>query len=1073
MFNNTPMKKLLTVTLVYIFLIFGSLGNINAQTNSSARDWNELILEGIRNDFARPTIHARNLFHHSIICYDAWAAYDSSKEKYFLGETLNGYICEFTGVDFPADINADIDEARNTTIAYASYRFIQNRYSTSPDYAQTFNLINNYMLLHGYDISITSTQYETGGPAELGNYLAEQIQLYGYTDGSNELGGHVNTYYTGANPPIVMEQSGNPDIIDPNRWQAITLTSSIDQSGNPVLSTPEHLSPEWGDVTPFSLDASNYQELIRDGQTYKVYADTNAPAYLNLTDSSEWDSFYKWNHALVPIWQSHLDPADGVMWDISPASIGNNTWYPTDSSQYPAFYNLTDGGDPGIGHALNPITGLPYTPQIVPRGDYARVLAEFWADGLDSETPPGHWFEIYHYVTDQPTFERKWKGLGVDLDTLEYDVKAHLTLSGAMHDAAICSWSLKGYYDYIRPVSAIRYMADRGQSTDTLLASYDPNGIPLLAGYIELVQIGDPLAGASNENVGKIKLFTWKGPEYITDPLTDIAGVDWILAENWWPYQRPTFVTPPFAGFVSGHSTFSRAGAQIMEFMTGSEYFPGGLGEFEANQNDYLLFENGPSVPITLQWATYRDASDQCSLSRLWGGIHPPIDDIPGRMIGEQVGITAFNLADSIFASENSALISIIVSDSVITIADIGSQLTMDFEFNLPMDTSIVATIDLLPAPFLSVIAVNQIQWIDSLNLSVIFDVLISSIETTDTRVQLDNLFSGNGTPLNQYTCTGFFIVDTKMPSVSFSSPTELLLSDSLVGTALYEIDIQFDEQMDTNFKPSIDHESTQQLTNTVQYDFLSSEFIDSVTFHAYFQILEEGIEVDSVNLRIQNAKDFLGNFQEVFIDSNFIAIDTKNPNVTDLFANDYTLDQLNDPFNVVAFFDEEMFEDINVGLSFNPTISLPAILNYTDSGWVNSMIYSFDYELIASPSQSTLYDVTINSGVDLAGNLVVPFNVQDFVLIDQVVGINELKDSKFQLYPTILRSGEIVFIQNKESIGETTLEFELISPIGQVVQEIVFQGNGSKFTSAPIIQPVGMYYLKKGYTTHKLIIVE
>jgi len=337
----------------------------------------------------------------------------------------------------------------------------------------------------------------------------------------------------------------------------------------------------------------------------------------------------------------------------------------------------------------------------------------------------------------------------------------------------------------------------------------------------------------------------------------------------------------------------------------------------------------------------------------------------------------------------------------------------------------------------------------------------------------LDNLFSGNGTPLNQYTCTGFFIVDTKMPSVSFSSPTELLLSDSLVGTALYEIDIQFDEQMDTNFKPSIDHESTQQLTNTVQYDFLSSEFIDSVTFHAYFQILDEGIEVDSVNLRIQNAKDFLGNFQEVFIDSNFIAIDTKNPTVTDLFANDYTLDQLNDPFNVVAFFDEEMFEDINVGLSFNPTISLPAILNYTDSGWVNSMIYSFDYELIASPSQSTLYDVTINSGVDLAGNLVVPFNVQDFVLIDQVVGINELKDSKFQLYPTILRSGEIVFIQNKESIGETTLEFELISPIGQVVQKIVFQGNGSKFTSAPIIQPVGMYYLKKGYTTHKLIIVE
>ena len=46
------------------------------------------------------------------------------------------------------------------------------------------------------------------------------------------------------------------------------------------------------------------------------------------------------------------------------------------------------------------------------------------------------------------------------------------------------------------------------------------------------------------------------------------------------------------------------------------------------------MFEDGPSVDLTLQWATYRDAADQCSLSRIWGGIHPPADDIPGRLIG-------------------------------------------------------------------------------------------------------------------------------------------------------------------------------------------------------------------------------------------------------------------------------------------------------------------------------------------------------------------------------------------------------------------------------------------------------
>ena len=73
-----------------------------------------------------------------------------------------------------------------------------------------------------------------------------------------------------------------------------------------------------------------------------------------------------------------------------------------------------------------------------------------------------------------------------------------------------------------------------------------------------------------------------------------------FLGENWWPYQRPTFVTPPFAGFVSGHSTFSRAAAGILEKITGSPYFPGGLGEFTAIQNEFLHFEEGPSTTITL-----------------------------------------------------------------------------------------------------------------------------------------------------------------------------------------------------------------------------------------------------------------------------------------------------------------------------------------------------------------------------------------------------------------------------------------------------------------------------------------
>ena len=86
-----------------------------------------------------------------------------------------------------------------------------------------------------------------------------------------------------------------------------------------------------------------------------------------------------------------------------------------------------------------------------------------------------------------------------------------------------------------------------------------------------------------------------------------------------------------------------------MTLMTGDAFFPGGMGEFFAPQNEFLVFEDGPSMDITLQWATYRDASDQTSLSRIWGGIHPPADDLPGRLIGDVIGPEAFDKAKTYF----------------------------------------------------------------------------------------------------------------------------------------------------------------------------------------------------------------------------------------------------------------------------------------------------------------------------------------------------------------------------------------------------------------------------------------
>jgi len=90
-----------------------------------------------------------------------------------------------------------------------------------------------------------------------------------------------------------------------------------------------------------------------------------------------------------------------------------------------------------------------------------------------------------------------------------------------------------------------------------------------------------------------------------------------------------------------------------LTLFTGDAYFPGGMGTYTALEDEFLVFEDGPSMDIELQWATYRDAADQSALSRIWGGIHPPADDLPGRIIGEQVGIDAYQKAKSYYNDVN------------------------------------------------------------------------------------------------------------------------------------------------------------------------------------------------------------------------------------------------------------------------------------------------------------------------------------------------------------------------------------------------------------------------------------
>ncbi len=644
--------------LLMTFLVIPFL--INGQEHSIARKWMDTLLEMIKVDGQGPTIEARNIFHMTVGMYDAWAIYDEKAEPFLLGKTIRDFTCEFD-VSLLTQVD-NIDSLRGVVMSYAAYRILDFRYRQYGSKGRTMEFLDELSLELGLQTNLTSTDYSNGSAIALGNYIGECVINFGLQDGSREDDLYETYSYMPVNPPLRPDLPGNPDLIHPNRWQPISVFEYIEKKGwdktlddwNHLLlpGTREFLTPEWGDVVPFALSKKDKKVLFRDGIECNVYCDPGPPPYLNTKENVESSNQFKWGFILNAIWSSQLDPKDSVKIDISPGAIGNAESLPESYSDYAEFYNLLEGGYKTSGHKINPFTKEPYKPNIVYRGDYARVIAEYWVDGPNTFSPPGHWIYNLNQISYHNDFKRQWMGKGKELEILEWDVKVYLVMAGAFHDAAIAAFSVKGYYDYVRPISAIRYMAGKGQCSDLTLPNYNQDGIPLYKGYIELVDKNDPLVEVDKENLNKIKIYSWKGPDAIQDVYNEKAGVDWILAENWWPYQRYTFITPSFAGYVSGHSTFSLAGARVLELITGNPFFPGGLAEFTAKKNEFLQFEEGPSQDVTLQWATYRDAAYETCLSRIWGGIHPPCDDIPGRKMGIYVGENAFEVAEKYFRSQ-------------------------------------------------------------------------------------------------------------------------------------------------------------------------------------------------------------------------------------------------------------------------------------------------------------------------------------------------------------------------------------------------------------------------------------
>jgi len=142
--------------------------------------------------------------------------------------------------------------------------------------------------------------------------------------------------------------------------------------------------------------------------------------------------------------------------------------------------------------------------------DVQKATAEYWADGPNTEFPPGH------MALFAAAFSRM-KG-----DTADQDVKLFFALGNALLDASIFAWTAKFQYDSERPTTGIR------------------------------------------ERYRNQMITSWLGPG---------KGYGKVLGQYWLPYQALNVVTPAFPEYVSGHSTFSGAGRAVINQFFGTDNF--------------------------------------------------------------------------------------------------------------------------------------------------------------------------------------------------------------------------------------------------------------------------------------------------------------------------------------------------------------------------------------------------------------------------------------------------------------------------------------------------------------------
>ena len=471
-----------------------------------------------------------------------------------------------------------------------------------------------------------------------------------------------------------------------------------------------------------------------------------------------------------------------------------------------------------------------------------------------------------------------------------------------------------------------------------------------------------------------MKLYTWRGPGYIDDPDTDLAGVGWILAEEWWPYQRPWFVTPPFAGYISGHSTYSSTAAQVLELITGDPFFPGGMRTMLCPQNTYLEFEAGPSQDVVLQWATYRDASDQCSLSRIWGGIHPPMDDIAGRHIGIEVGNDAVDLGNNLFNTDRPVVVSVTASHPVLNIADIGSTFSVTITYDKDMDQSVEPSIQfLVQNPLQGAAALVTSAWVDANNYVMIFELLPSEVRLYDIFMRVDDGLALNGLDQDVYLMARPFAIDTDRPTVLSITPSATLVNDAVASTGVFTLDVLVSERCNTDIAPALFWTGGNP-SASLQFNAANSQWTSPTVYRATFPVVDANEELEGLGVIVNGLVDQANNAGNDQLVEDLLTIDTRNPVILTFDLNNDVLNQQNAGGLALVTniaFDEPMNTTSGATFAFpddNP-VGSALFLNPGSTLWTSATTYQRAYNLLVTNEEFFNITVELVNFSDLAGN--------------------------------------------------------------------------------------------------------